>query len=109
VVNRSPGGGTSNKLPFSVNNPIPTASSLSPSSATAGGASFNLNVKGTHFVTGASVLWNGTPIGSTFVSSTQLRAKIPASDISSIGTAQVSVSNPPPGGGQSRTVSFAVK
>ena len=109
VVNRSPGGGTSNKVPFTVNNPVPTLTSVSPSSATVGGASFTLTVKGSHFINGASVLWDGEALETTFVSPTQLRVKIAGSDISSSGTAQVSVSNPAPGGGSSETVSFTIK
>jgi hypothetical protein len=109
VVNRSPGGGTSNKLPFTVNNPTPTLTSLSPSSATTGGASFTLKVKGSHFVNGASVLWNGATLVTTFVSSTQLRVEIAASDISSSGTVQVSISNPEPGGGTSGMLEFSIE
>jgi uncharacterized repeat protein (TIGR01451 family) len=109
VINPSPGGGTSNKLPFAVNSPIPIATSLSPSSAEAGSASFTLSVRGSQFVRGANILWNGTEVATTFVSSTQVRAKIPASNISSSGMAQVTISNPPPGGGTSEIVSFTIQ
>jgi uncharacterized repeat protein (TIGR01451 family) len=109
VFNRSPGGGTSNELPFAVNNPIPTLTSISPSNAAAGGAPFTLTVKGSHFVNGASVFWNGAPLATTFVSSTQLRVKVAASDINSSATVQLSVSNPAPGGGPSGILPFSVK
>jgi galactose oxidase-like protein/Big-like domain-containing protein/Kelch motif protein len=72
----------------------PTVSSLSPSSATAGGAAFTLSVNGTNFVSGSSVRWNGAARTSTFVSSTQLTAAIAAADIAASGTAQVNVANP---------------
>ncbi len=36
VTNPAPGGGASNAVNFTVNNPVPTISSLSPASATAG-------------------------------------------------------------------------
>jgi hypothetical protein len=74
--------------------PAPTLSSLSPNSATAGGAAFTLTVNGTNFVSGAVVKWNGAPRTTTFGSTTQLTAAIPASDIASQGTANVTVANP---------------
>ena len=37
VMNPPPGGGTSNALTFTINNLVPTATSISPSSKTAGG------------------------------------------------------------------------
>jgi hypothetical protein len=39
-------------------NPIPTLSSLSPSSTTLGGPSFTLTLTGTSFVPSSSILWN---------------------------------------------------
>jgi hypothetical protein len=48
----------------------------------------------------------GTPIATTFVSSTQLTATIPASFMASFGsTNSVGVQNPPPGGGTTITTS----
>src|SRR5207247_3776390 len=87
-------------LPISVNvspsTPVPTLSSLSPSSATAGGAAFTLTVTGTNFVSSSVVQWNGAPRTTTFVSSTQLTAAIGSSHISVAGSAQVTVDNPAP-------------
>ena len=74
--------------------PAPTLSSLSPSSATAGGGGFTLTVNGSNFVSGATVRWNGTSRTTTFVSATQLTAAIPATDIAAAGTALVTVLNP---------------
>ena len=77
----------------------PVLTSLSPSSATAGGPAFTLTVNGSGFiptmfslqgpVPGSVVQWNGTALTTTFVSTTQLTAAVPASDIASAGTAQV--------------------
>ena len=69
----------------------PTISSLSPSSATAGGAAFTLTVNGTNYVSGATVNWNGSARTTTFVSATQLTAAITAADIATAGTASVTV------------------
>lgn len=111
VFNPTPGGGTSSALVFTVNaaaNPVPSLSALNPSSVTAGGASFTLTVTGTNFVSGSKVRWNGTDRTTTFVSSTQLTAAIPAADIALAGTASVTVFNPSPGGGSSSSLTFTI-
>ncbi|HEY3065602.1 MAG TPA: galactose oxidase-like domain-containing protein, partial [Methylomirabilota bacterium] len=74
--------------------PAATLTSLAPNSATAGGPGFTLTVNGTNFVSGAVVRWNGGTRTTTFVSGTQLTATIPASDIATQGTPQVTVVNP---------------
>jgi hypothetical protein len=90
-------------------NPVPTLNSpLSPSSATAGGAAFTLTVSGTNFITSSVVQWNGTGLTTTYASSTQLTATVPASDIAAAGTASVTVFNPSPGGGTSNALSFTI-
>lgn len=91
VANPSPGGGASNTVAFTITSPPPTLSSLSPATATAGGAAFTLTVNGTGFLSGAAVAWNGSPRPTTVVSSTQLTAAISAADIASAGSAAVDV------------------
>src|SRR5215831_349073 len=87
------------------NNPIPFISQpLSPSSAAPGGSGFTLTVNGTGFATGAQVNWNGARRPTTFVSGSQLRATISASDLAAPGTATITVFNPGPGGGTSNAV-----
>ena len=88
--------------------PAPQITSLSPDQAVAGGAEFTLTVNGSGFIDGTGsdrsvVHWNGSPRATTFVSSTQLTATIPASDVATAGTANVTVFNPAPGGGTSNT------
>ena len=72
----------------------PTLSSLTPSSATAGGPAFTLTADGTGFVTGATLLWNGAARTTTFVSATRVTASISAADIAAAGSVPVSVRNP---------------
>lgn len=108
VQNPQPGGGTSNSLIISIVNPAPTVTNINPNSAAVGSQGFTLTVNGTNFVPGASVQWNGANRITTFVSSTQLTAQIPATDVASSGTAEIRVVNPAPGGGNSNTVSFTV-
>ncbi|MCB8943193.1 MAG: beta-propeller fold lactonase family protein [Ardenticatenaceae bacterium] len=80
-------------------NPTPTLDNLSPASAQAGSGEFTLTVHGTDFAAGSEVLWNGTPRTTTFVNEGQVKAMIPASAVSSAGTAVITVNNPTPGGG----------
>jgi hypothetical protein len=99
VTALNPGASVSNALPFTITGappaPVPAKlTSLSPSSASAGGPAFTLNVNGTDFVSGATVRWNGANRTTTFVSSTQLSAAISATDIATAGTAQVTALNP---------------
>lgn len=89
-------------------NPLPTASSLTPNQQVAGGASFGMDVSGTGFVSGSEVLWNGTPLGTVFNSSVELRALVFNTDIATPGNAQVSVRNPAPGGGTSNALTFDI-
>ncbi len=61
-----------------------------------GGPGFTLAVRGTGFVSGATVDWNGAPLTTAFVSRSQLSATVPAENIAKAGTASVSVANPSP-------------
>jgi hypothetical protein len=108
VQNPQPGGGTSNSLSISVVNPVPAITTISPNSAAQNTQGFLLTVNGTNFVPGATVQWNGVSKQTTFVSSTQLRAQIPASDLTTVGTPSVTVVNPSPGGGASNAVTFTI-
>src|SRR5713101_2708694 len=56
----NPGGSPSLVTTFIVNNPVPGASSLSPSSVPAGNAAATLSVTGTNFNTSSTVLVNGS-------------------------------------------------
>jgi uncharacterized repeat protein (TIGR03803 family) len=86
--------------------PAPTVTSISPTSAIAGAPTFTLTVNGTNFGSGATVSFNGNALATTFVSATQLAATVPASDIATAGSFNVTVSNP--GDGTSNAASFAV-
>jgi hypothetical protein len=107
-----PGGGTSNSLTFTVlpldDNPIPAIRSIDPKGAEAGDPAFTLLVNGWDFIADSVVQWNGADRGTTFVSSAQLVASIPATDIAAPGSAGVTVFNPGPGGGTSNAVMFSI-
>jgi len=110
VRNSPPFGPVSNTVSFLVTsqNPVPSISSLSPSSAVAGGPGFTLVLNGSGFVTNSVVRWNGSSRTTSVVSGNQLRAQIPSTDIATAGTAQVTVFNPTPGGGLSGAQTFTI-
>jgi len=111
VTNPTPGGGTSNAVNFSItagNNPVPTITSLLPSGAMAGSGALTLVVNGTNFISGSVVNFNGTARVTTFLSANQVTAPILASDVATVGTPPVTVTNPTPGGGTSNSVNFNI-
>ncbi len=89
-------------------NSVPTITKLLPASKTAGQPGFTLIVKGTNFMEGSQVKWNGKDRTTTYLSATQLAAKITAADLAKAGTAKVRVFNPAPGGGTSNAKTFTV-
>ncbi|MFZ0821806.1 MAG: hypothetical protein WAM91_17215, partial [Candidatus Acidiferrales bacterium] len=106
----APTGTTSNALTFTTNaaNPVPTLTTLQPSSTGAGGAAFTLTLNGTNFISSSVAQWKGAALTTTFVNTGQLTAAIPASDIAASGTAAVTVMNPTPGGGTSNALTFTI-
>lgn len=106
----APGGGVTAGTTFTIQspNPVPTVSTLAPTSAVAGGPAFTLTVNGTGFINGSTVLWSGSTRTTTYVSATQLTAAIASVDIASAGTSNIAVRNPAPGGGTSSTATFTI-
>jgi hypothetical protein len=104
--------GLSNPLAFIINaagNPLPTVSSISPSCAVAGGAAFSLTVTGSNFLPasdpsgGSQVFWvagaTQTKLATVSSTATQIQATVSSALIATVGTANVSVFNPPAAGG----------
>jgi Tol biopolymer transport system component len=91
-----------------ISNPVPAISSISPTHVQAGSAAFTLIVRGTNFVFGATVTWNGSSRQALFVSDGELDVSIGPSDIAAPGTVTIQVINPPPGGGGSNTVTLTI-
>jgi hypothetical protein len=108
VTNPAPSAGPSLAQTFTVNNPVPTLTSLGQLHA-AGGTAFTLTVNGTNFVATSVVNFGAKAEPTTLVSPTQVTAAIPATDVSSAGMVNVTVVNPTPGGGPTPTsVAFTV-
>ena len=69
--------------------PMVQLSSLSPASAVAAGPGFTLTATGQNFTPQSTVLWNGNPRTTTFVSATQLTAQIATADIATAVRARI--------------------
>lgn len=104
----NPDSQVTNTIGFTVNPGAqpPTITSISPTNRNTLSPAFTLTVNGTNFTASSVVLWNGAARTTTFVSSTQLTAAIPASDLGSPGNFPVSVNTPAVG--TSGTLGFSV-
>lgn len=108
VANPAPGGGVSNAVPLEIRNPAPRLISTTPRSIIAGSPRFTLFISGTGFVQGAVIHWNGKPLLTTFISTTELRADVSFSEITVPAVASLTVVNPPPTGGTSNILPFNI-
>jgi hypothetical protein len=74
---------------------VPVVTAISPVSLNHGGSDFPLMVRGSNFNGNAVVNWNAAPqSNTTHPMANMLSVMIPAADIATAGTAQVSVTNP---------------
>lgn len=105
----NPDKSTTNTLPLTAIagglGPAPTLTSINPNTSQNNIASpLTLTATGTNFVSGSTIMWNGAAMTTTFGSSTQLTATIPASEFNipssffdpttGVATEQVFVLNP---------------
>lgn len=102
--NRSGNG----RIPTPLPNPQPSLISISPSLATVGAQALTLVINGSGFTSGSVVQWNGQTRTTSFNSSSQLTAMIPASDLGVAGTVPVTVFTPSPGGGTSNALTIVL-
>ncbi|MDQ2731780.1 MAG: IPT/TIG domain-containing protein [Armatimonadota bacterium] len=86
----------------------PTISSLSPTTAVAGGAAVPLTINGTNFSANSQVYFGNNFLPSTLVSATQLTTSIPATVISQPYNPMVYVYNGRRTGGLSNGVQFQI-
>lgn len=89
--------------------PVPLINQpLIPDVIAPGGPQFTLTVNGTGFVSNSSVNWNRSPLATQFISPSQLTATVPAASIAKLGSAEITVANPGPGGGDSNAIAFEI-
>lgn len=103
---RNGDGQVSNFLAFEVIPVSTRITSTSPAEAVVGGPDFVLTVTGANFKSGASVLFDQTPLVTEFVSASQLQADVPAALIAKVGLRAIIAQNSD--GGGSNEVIFRV-
>lgn len=108
TTNPPPGGGISNSLTFTVNNPTPQLTQLNPDHAQKGGPGFTMKIYGSGFVAGAVAKDSGTALSTTFVNSGEVDATVPSPALKNAGNYKILVTNPGPGGGKSNSLTFTV-
>ena len=99
---------TSTVVSGSLYGAAPLISAISPNFVQAGTSDFTLTVSGAGFNESSTANLGATALATTFVSSTQLTAAVPASEIANYGWAAVTVSNPSPGGGVSQVLPLTI-
>lgn len=77
----------------------PTIAELMPDNANSGSSGVVLTINGTNFNSNATINWKGAALTTTFVSASQLMTTLPDADLTSSGTAAVTVTNPGSPGG----------
>ena len=115
VFNPGPGGGTSATQWLAVDLPTAVLDSVSPTAVTAGGAAFTLQLNGSNFMAGHTVLIESTslnlcnffggdpwcmfnPVSKTLITPTSMTAAVPANYFSTAGILGVAVETPGSGG-----------
>jgi mono/diheme cytochrome c family protein len=94
-----PGGGSSAPLYWTVRNPLPSLSSLTPTTVPVNAAPATLTLTGTGFNAGSTVLVNGSALPTTQRGANTLEGALPT--LAAAGAYTVAVRNPEPGGGTS--------
>jgi len=92
----------------SANNPIPTILQLKPITITPGHGAFTLNLTGMGFASTSIVNFNGTPLTTKYVSKRGLAGTIVKTQVATAQTANITVTNPVPGGGTSAPIFFPI-
>ena len=80
-------------------NPIPTITTLSPANIYADSPATTITMTGTGFLSSTVASIQNVSLLTTYVSSTQIKAQIPASYLTQTGIDYVTVTNPSPAGG----------
>lgn len=108
VVNAAPGGGESQTLTFTVLNPAPILTNVTPASLPANSTDQTITLTGDKFITASQVFFGAQALATTYVSATQLKATVPGTLLTTGGQVPVTVFNPAPGGGTSAPFTVTV-
>ena len=103
----APGEGDS-KRKDNLTNPMPVINDLEPKSVEVLTKNINVTIKGTGFIKGAVVRINGVNRETEFVDETKLTAKLLPDDVQEEGELELTIFNPPPGGGESTPMKLKI-
>lgn len=107
-VQDGPGGGSAATFQFLIPFPAPTLSAISPVTVATDAAPVPLRAYGTGFRDSTKISFGGTLLPTTFISTTEVRATVPADLFATAGDRGVTVVNPLPGGGTSSGIALHV-
>ncbi len=91
---------------ISLENPVPTLDKLIPETSMAGEPGLSLSLKGSKFLLESRARFNSKELDTFFEDNDTLKALVPPEELLSPVDVQVSVLNPPPGGGVSNSLIF---
>jgi len=91
-----------------IQNPLPTISTITPNTTKAGVGDFTITILGTNFISSTVVQLENQSLATTYISSTQLTAVIPSQQILNAGAPKITVVSPTPGGGTSNSLVFTI-
>ncbi len=94
--------------PTQQQNPVPTITSITPTSAIPGGSQFNVKITGTNFTLTSQAYFGANPTTTYYISPTELQAPFFFSPSYQPGSYNITVVNPAPGGGTSNGKVFTV-
>jgi uncharacterized repeat protein (TIGR01451 family) len=94
VFTGTPGGGTSSATALTITYPLPSITSISPSSLTVNSPDTSMSIQGAGFTSSTTVQVNGSTLATGGWTPNQLLVTLPATDLTSVGTLSITVSNP---------------
>lgn len=108
LFNPTPQGGLSNELSLAINNPMPATPTLSQPTLAAGAGATILSLSGSGYRPNSIVRVNGTDRITTYISTTELKVNLLATDVATGGILKLTVFTPEPGGGTSPEATLTI-
>jgi hypothetical protein len=109
VSNPAPGGGSAAApVTFSITSALPVLTSVTPQQIPIATGPATVTLTGTGFAANTTAMAGTTSLATIYVSATSLSVTIPPSLLQRAGTLNITVTNPPPGGGTSNPLTIAI-
>jgi hypothetical protein len=88
-------------------NTAPTLTSVGTGTVSVGSGNQNITIKGSSFVPGTSVVWNGVVHDTTYIDGSTLSVAVGAAEVNAAATVSVTCRNP--GSGDSNAISITIQ